>query len=158
MHFNGSIAELSGQGDNFGNDQFRNTARVCEWGVEHGNTTASSIIEVDLVGSDTEASDDEQVLGLAQNLLAQLCLGADTNNMDLTSICQGQRRSIAVKDSCLPDFLNELILGKRSLQSFDLIALARENIPSGLVDILQQQDLDILGVEGLQDLGYALAR
>lgn len=91
MHLNGSIAELSGQGDDFGNDQFRNTARVCEWGVENSNTTTGSISEVDLVGSDTEASDDEQVLGLAQNFLAQLCLGADTDNMDLTSICQGQR-------------------------------------------------------------------
>lgn len=67
-------------------------------------------------------------------------------------------RSIAFNDSYSPDFLNELILGKRSLQSFDLIALARENIPSGLVDILQQQDLDILGVEGLQNLRYTLAR
>lgn len=39
-----------------------------------------------------------------------------------------------------------------------MVALTREDIPSGLVDILQQQDLDILGVEGLQNLGYALAR
>lgn len=112
VHLNGSIAELSSQGDNFGNDQFRNTARVCEWGVENGNTTASGISEVDLVGSDTEASDDEQVLGLAQNLLAQLCLGADTDNMDLASICQGQRMVNCIQDSCSPDLLNELVLGK----------------------------------------------
>lgn len=74
MHFNGSIAELPRQGDYFGNDKLRNTAGVCKWRVEDSNTTTSSVTEVNLVGSDTEASDDEQVLGFAQNPLAQLCL------------------------------------------------------------------------------------
>jgi hypothetical protein len=74
MHFNGSIAELPRQGNDFGYDQFCNTARVCKWRVEDGNSTSSSEVEINLVGSDTEASDDDQILGFAQNSLAQLGL------------------------------------------------------------------------------------
>lgn len=72
VHLNGSITELSCQGNDFGYDQFCNTARVCKWGVEDGNSTSSSEVEINLVGSDTEASNDDQILGFAQNLLAQL--------------------------------------------------------------------------------------
>lgn len=74
MHFKRSIAELSCEGDDFGNDQLGNTAGVGKGRVEDGNSTASSVVEVDLVGSDTEASDDNQILGFAQNLFAQLGL------------------------------------------------------------------------------------
>lgn len=72
MHFKRSIAELSCQGDDFGNDQFRHTAGVGKWRVKDSNPTAGSVAEVNLVGSDTEASNDDQILGFAQNLLAQL--------------------------------------------------------------------------------------
>lgn len=56
---------------------------------------------------------------------------------------------------CLPDLLDQLIFRQRRLEGFHLVALGRENVPSGLVDILQQQDLDVLRVEGLEDLGHA---
>lgn len=74
MHFERSIAKLSCQGDDFGNDQLRNTAGVGKWRVEDSNSTSGSVVEVDLVGSDAEASNDNQILGFAQNLLAQLGL------------------------------------------------------------------------------------
>lgn len=36
---------------------------------------------------------------------------------------------------CLPDLLNQLIFGQRGLEGFHLVALGRENVPPGLVDI-----------------------
>lgn len=74
MHLDGSVAELPRQGDDLGDDQLRNTARVGERRVEDGNTATSSIGKIDLVGADTEASDDEEVLGFAEDSLAQLGL------------------------------------------------------------------------------------
>lgn len=74
MHLNGSVAELARQGDDLGDDEFRDTARVGERRVEDGNTATSSIGEVDLVGADAEASNDEEVLGFAEDSLAQLGL------------------------------------------------------------------------------------
>jgi len=43
-----------------------------------------SIVEVDLVGTDAEASDDNEVLCLAEDTLAQLRLGSDSDDMDIT--------------------------------------------------------------------------
>lgn len=59
MHFVGSIAELAGEGDYFSNDKLSNATRVGERRVEDGNTMASGEIQVDLVGTDAEATDDE---------------------------------------------------------------------------------------------------
>ncbi len=44
----------------------------------------SGVFEVDLVGTNAEAADDEQVLGLAKDLLRQFGLGADADNVDVT--------------------------------------------------------------------------
>lgn len=43
----------------------------------------------------------------------------------------------------LPDLLNELVLGKRSLQGLDLVALGFEDVLTALVDVFQEQDLDV---------------
>lgn len=84
MHLIGSIAELTSEGDDFGNDKLGDTAGVGEGGVEDGDTMAGSEIEVDLVGTDTEAANNEQVLGLAEDLFGELGLGTNTNDLDVT--------------------------------------------------------------------------
>ena len=53
------------------------------------------------------------------------------------------------------DLLDELVLGQRGLEGLDLVALASQNFAAALVDVLQQQDLDILGVKGLELLGFS---
>ena len=55
--------------------------------------------------------------------------------------------------SDIPDLLNQLILGQRRLESLDLIALLSQNVLTSDVDVLEEQNLDILGVEGLELLG-----
>jgi hypothetical protein len=55
------------------------------------------------------------------------------------------------KDS--PNLLDELVFWQRSLEELDLVALGLEDIPSRLVHVLEKQDLDVLGVEGLELLG-----
>ena len=84
VHLVGSVAELTGKGDDLGNDKFSDTARVGEGGVEDGDTILGSKLEVDLVGTDTEATDDEEVCGLTENLLGELCLGANTDDLNVT--------------------------------------------------------------------------
>lgn len=60
--------------------------------------------------------------------------------------------------NCLPDLFNELVLRQGGLQGFYLVALTSKDVSSGLVDIFQQQDLNVLGIEGLQDFGNAFTR
>jgi hypothetical protein len=81
VHLVGSIAELTGKGDDLGNDELSDTARVGEGGVEDGDTILGSKLEVNLVGTNTEAANDEEVCGLTQDLLSELCLGTDTNDL-----------------------------------------------------------------------------
>lgn len=81
VHLVGAVTKLTGQGDNFGNNELCNTARIGEGGVEDSNAVGGSVFEVDLVRADAEAANDEQVLGLTQDLLGQLGLGANTNDM-----------------------------------------------------------------------------
>lgn len=52
------------------------------------------------------------------------------------------------KDS--PNLLNELVFWQRRLEELDLVALGLEDVPPRLVHILQEQDLDVFGVEGLE--------
>jgi hypothetical protein len=83
VHLVGSVAELTGKGDNLGNDKLSDTARVGEGGVEDGDTILGGKLEVDLVGTDTEAADDEEVCSLTEDLLSELCLGTDTNDLNV---------------------------------------------------------------------------
>lgn len=65
---------MSGQGNDFGNDELSDGARVGEGGVEDGDTSVGGIGEVDLVGADTEAADDNEVLCLFEDLCGELGL------------------------------------------------------------------------------------
>lgn len=65
---------MAGENDHFTDDQLGNTAGVTEGGVEDGNTLIGSILKIDLVGTDTEATDDDEVLGLLQNTGSELSL------------------------------------------------------------------------------------
>lgn len=84
VHLVGSVAELTGEGDYLGNDKLSDTARVGEGGVEDGDTVFGSKLEVDLVGTDTEAADDEEVCGLTKDLFGELCFGANTDDLNVT--------------------------------------------------------------------------
>lgn len=84
VHLVGSVAELTGEGDDLSNDKLSDTARVGEGGVEDGDTVFGSKLEVDLVGTDTEAADDEEVCGLTEDLFGELCFGANTDDLNVT--------------------------------------------------------------------------
>ena len=60
-HLGGSIDVLTREGNDFGNDEFGNRTRVGKGRVKDGNTVLSGGQEVDLVGSDTKASNDEEL-------------------------------------------------------------------------------------------------
>jgi hypothetical protein len=90
VHLAGAVAQLTGKHDHFTNDQLGNTARVAEGGVEDGNTLVGGILEVDLVGTDTEATDDDKVLRFLQDSCGELRLRANTNDVDIPAIQHSQ--------------------------------------------------------------------
>jgi len=61
-HLASTIAELTAEGDNLGDDELGDGARVGEGRVEDGDSGLSGGEKVDLVGSDAEAADDEKLL------------------------------------------------------------------------------------------------
>lgn len=74
MHLVGAVTQLAGKHDHLTDDQLGDAAGVTEGGVEHGNTLIGGILEVNLVGADTEATDDNQVLSLLQDSCGELGL------------------------------------------------------------------------------------
>lgn len=74
MHLVGAVAELAGKDHHFTNDQLSNTARIAERGVEDGNTMICSILEINLIGTDTETTDDNEVLRFLQDAGSELGL------------------------------------------------------------------------------------
>lgn len=141
MHLVGAVAQLASKANDLGNDQLGDTAGVAEGGVEDGNTVFGGILEVHLVGTDTEAPDHDQVLSFLKDPSGELGLGADTDHMNVTmrilvGIPSWHARS-HTREKDLPNLLNQLVLRERGLEEFDLVALLLQNIPAGLVDILQ---------------------
>lgn len=62
-----AITQLTSQSNDLPNDQFRDAARVTEGRVEHCNAIVGGALEVDLVRSDAEAADDDEVFGFLQH-------------------------------------------------------------------------------------------
>lgn len=60
-HLTGSVGELSREADDLGKDELGDGPRVGEGRVEDGDTSRGSGGEVDLVGTDTEATNDEKL-------------------------------------------------------------------------------------------------
>ena len=84
MHLVGTIAKLTRERDDFGNDQLSHTTRVGKWRVKDGNAMTSRIIEVDLVGPNTETPNNKKIFGFFQNLFIQFGFGSDTNDMHIS--------------------------------------------------------------------------
>lgn len=81
VHLHRAVAQLSRQRDNLADDQLSNTAGVAEWRVENRNAVVSGILQVDLVRSDAETADGDEILGFGENARAELCLGPDADDM-----------------------------------------------------------------------------
>jgi hypothetical protein len=74
VHLQRAITQLAGKRDDLGDDQLSNAARVGKGRVEDGNTMLGRIVQVYLVCPDAEAADDEEVLGLLEDLGCEFCL------------------------------------------------------------------------------------
>jgi hypothetical protein len=77
---------LSTQCNNLTNYQLGNTPRVRKGTIEHGNTTLSSVFQVDLVSPDAKTSDADKVLGVFQNVFCQFGFGADADGLDVLDL------------------------------------------------------------------------
>lgn len=81
VHLIWTIAQLTGKSYNFSYNQFGNTPRIAERRVEDRNAMFGCVLEVNLVCSNTETTDDNEVSGFLQDASTQLRLGADSNHM-----------------------------------------------------------------------------
>lgn len=150
------ITKLPSQGNDLSNHQLSNTSRITEWRVEDNDSVLCSVVEVNLVGTDTEASNSKQVLCLLEDLLRQFCLGADTNDMDISALMSHQPNSFSIaalpgiSGHHSPNLLTQRIPSQRALQKFHLIPLISQDLLRSLIDILQQQNFDILRRKPLQ--------
>ena len=83
MHFVAAISKLTGQHNDLRNHQFGNRSRIREGGVEDDDACTSCILEVNLIGADAEAPDDNEVLCVSEHLFRELRLGPDSNDVDI---------------------------------------------------------------------------
>ena len=87
MEFIRAIAELASKSNDLADDELSDGAGVSEWGVEDSDPVAGGVLEVDLVCSNTEAADDDEVLCGLKHLCAQFGLGTDTDNVNIPVSC-----------------------------------------------------------------------
>lgn len=85
MHFIGTIPKLTGKRDDFRNHQLGNAPRVAERGIKHSNAMFGSILKIDLVSANAEATDDYEVSCFLQHSSRKFRLRTNTNDMYVTS-------------------------------------------------------------------------
>ncbi|KAI7491367.1 hypothetical protein KC351_g26 [Hortaea werneckii] len=98
------------------------------------SATERDVFEVYLVRTNAEAANDDQVLCVLEHVGRELRLRPNANDVHIL------------------DLLNQFVLRERALEDFDLVALLLQDVLARLVDVLEQQDFDVLGVERLQAL------
>lgn len=67
-HLMGSVDDLSRKGNDLGDDELSNGSGIGEGRVENGDTSLGSVLKVDLVRTDTETANDQE-LGVGVNHL-----------------------------------------------------------------------------------------
>lgn len=134
-----SVAQFSGQGDDFRDGQLCDGSRVREWRVENGDPALGSVLQVDLVRSDTEAANHDQVFGVLEHVCRESRLRSDTDRVDVL------------------DLFDQLLLRKRGCEELHLVALLRKDVERSLVHVFQQQDLDVACREWFQRLALLAA-
>lgn len=77
---------MSSKSDDLRNDKFSHTAGIAERRVKHSNSMLSCVLDIDLIRSNTEASDNDQVLGLPKYAGGKFRFGTYANNVDVSVI------------------------------------------------------------------------
>lgn len=157
-HLSSSIGELSRETDDLGKNELGYRTRVGERRVEHGHTGRSGSLERYLVRSDTETSNDQELIkevigttaisintlfllkniggadlgGSLEDLLSNLGFASDTDSVVIPKLCQ------------------ELFLRPSLNVVIDLVALVLEVSDGVGRDVLQEENLDLFGAKGLQ--------
>jgi hypothetical protein len=95
-----------------------------------------SIIQVNLICSDTEAAYHDEVFGFPQYFCSKLGLRPDANDVDVSVFEALAKVWKLLPRKTVPYLLNELIFWQRRLQCLHLISLSGKNILARLIDIL----------------------
>ncbi len=124
VHLAHPVADPSREHHDLGDDELGDAPRVAERCVEHGDTLRARRIERDLVRSDAERSDDEELIGGFEHRARELGLRADTDDVDAT------------------DPLGYLLLGEGPVGQLDLEARVAKRLARDGMDALEEQDAD----------------
>src|ERR1700721_1547595 len=71
------------QHDDLADHQFRDAAGVGEWRIEDRNAALTRGSQIDLIGSDAEASHGDQAIGAGESLVGELSSGANAEKIDI---------------------------------------------------------------------------
>lgn len=74
VQFIGTITKLTSHDDDFGDDELGYTSRVRKGAVEDSNPMPRGIVQIDLVCSNTETPNNDEIFCLAKNFLTEFCL------------------------------------------------------------------------------------
>jgi len=135
VELHAAFRELAGKSDDLADHEFSHRARVGEGRVEDADAVFRGIFEVDLVGADAEAADDDQVLGVFEDVGRELGFGADADDLHVF------------------DLFDQFVFGEGGREGFELVALCTEDLLAGCVDVLEEEHFYIFGVEGFQLFG-----
>jgi len=70
----------------FRNNKLSYTAGVAEWGVEHSDSMLSCVLDIDLICSNTKASNNDQTFGFSKHPSSKFRLRAYANDVNITVI------------------------------------------------------------------------
>jgi hypothetical protein len=70
-HFHHPLDILPAKRNDFADYKLRHTSRVAEWTVEHADSAFGSVLEIDLVCSNTKAPDADEIPRMLQHVFTQ---------------------------------------------------------------------------------------
>jgi hypothetical protein len=124
------LRDAAQQQDGFGEHQFGHRTGVGVGRVEHCDAALASSIQVDLVGTDAEAADGDQLLGRIEDLFGELGARADADEVNVGNL------------------LLQLLGGQRALEVLDVGVAGRlEGVDGVLVHAFEKKKLDLALVE-----------
>jgi hypothetical protein len=87
---------LASKANDLPDHQLCHASRICERGVKNGYSVSGGEIEVDLVGTDAKASNNNQVLCFPEYFRRQLRLRSDTQDVNISG-----QVTISIQDKTL---------------------------------------------------------
>ena len=87
VDFTRTVAEMTGQHDDFSDDQFGDAASVGKRCIEHRHATLGCMAQCDLIGADAKRTDGKQAVAGVEYGRRDLGFAANAEHMDIVHPC-----------------------------------------------------------------------